>query len=238
MNTIFTIDTARSLVDSTEQFPVDFNNAWQWLEFSRKDVAKRSFEKCGFTEGLDFTSFRQKVEREIGATTKEVIQLTVDCFKCWAMMSNTAKGKEVRQYFLECEKIAKENYKPMTPAELFIYSAYKLKELEDKQAELEKNQSVMNTKMSLEAQRTDHIEQLVVQHDAELDRIFNANGHYYSIMGYCNLLGRAVSISEAAVLGRKASRKCRELGFAVVPVKDPRFGAVNTYPEEILAEVI
>lgn len=34
----------------------------------------------------------------------ESIYLTVDCFKTWAMMANTAQGKVVRRYFLNCEK--------------------------------------------------------------------------------------------------------------------------------------
>jgi phage anti-repressor protein len=109
--TTFNFELALNLVKSTEQFPVDFEDAWQWLEYSRKDVAKKAFDKCGFIENVDFTSFRQKVEREIGATFKEVIKLTNECFKVWAMMAGTPKGKEVRLYYLECEKIAKEREK-------------------------------------------------------------------------------------------------------------------------------
>ncbi|MBF2013634.1 MAG: hypothetical protein IGS23_00065 [Rivularia sp. T60_A2020_040] len=41
-------------LDSEEQFPVDFNIYWQWLEFSTKGNAKRAFEKAGFTMGQDF----------------------------------------------------------------------------------------------------------------------------------------------------------------------------------------
>lgn len=106
--TQFSIDTAFALIQSTEHFPVNFDDAWQWLEFSRKDSAKKSFDKCEFSESLDFSSFRQKVEREVGATYKDVIHLTIDCFKSWAMMVQTEKGKLVRQYFLECERKLKE----------------------------------------------------------------------------------------------------------------------------------
>lgn len=106
--TQFSIDTAFALIQSAEHFPVNFDDAWQWLEFSRKDSAKKSFDKCEFSESLDFSSFRQKVEREVGATYKDVIHLTIDCFKSWAMMVQTEKGKLVRQYFLECERKLKE----------------------------------------------------------------------------------------------------------------------------------
>ena len=39
---------------------------------------------------------------------KEVICVTVDCFKTWAMMANTPQGKQVRLYFLECERQLKQ----------------------------------------------------------------------------------------------------------------------------------
>jgi hypothetical protein len=147
------------------------------------------------------------------------------------MMSNTAKGKEVRYYFLECEKVAKSKSKPLSPAEMFLYSAQKLVELEQKQAHLEQV-------VKLEAQRTDHIEALVEQHDAELDRIFNASGHYYTIMGYHALKGKQVAVKAASLLGRKATKLCKQQGFDVVPIKDPRFGHVNSYPECVLAQII
>ncbi|MBE9213708.1 hypothetical protein IQ247_13710 [Plectonema cf. radiosum LEGE 06105] len=38
-------------LESEEQFPVDFDIYWQWLEFSTKGNAKRAFEKAGFTMG-------------------------------------------------------------------------------------------------------------------------------------------------------------------------------------------
>lgn len=54
MNT-FTLATAQSLVNSEDNFPVNFDNAWGWLGYSAKDKAKRKFLNCGFIEGTDFT---------------------------------------------------------------------------------------------------------------------------------------------------------------------------------------
>lgn len=100
----FSQELAQQLFDSTEEFPVDFDRGWQWLEFSTKGNAKRSFEKAGFIEGIDFCSFIRNDKREIGATQTEVMRLTCDCFKMWGMMAGTEKGKEVRIYFLDCER--------------------------------------------------------------------------------------------------------------------------------------
>lgn len=100
----FNIELAKSYVQSKEIFPIDFNDAWQWLDFSRKDNALRSFLKCEFVENVDFTRFLNKEETGILIRDIERYRLTIDCFKTWAMMVNTEKGKEVRRYFLECEK--------------------------------------------------------------------------------------------------------------------------------------
>lgn len=89
----------KSTVASEVEFAVDFNDAWQWLEYSRKDAAKRVLV-ANFESGIDYLTTHNKVERQI----IEEIYLTKDCFKQLAMLSNTAKGKEVRLYFLKCEK--------------------------------------------------------------------------------------------------------------------------------------
>ena len=102
-------DLVLALLRSDKTFPVDFDDAWQWLEFSRKDSAKRSLLNSGFVESIDYSQFHQYVELEQGGNTyREIIELTVDCFKTWAMMVNTDKGKQVRRYFLDCEKRLKE----------------------------------------------------------------------------------------------------------------------------------
>jgi phage anti-repressor protein len=103
-----TFDTkiALSLLDSKQEFPVDFNRAWRWLGFTTKQNAKYSLLNSGFVEGIDFM-----ITQQLGTLAlprpKEEIYITVDCFKTWGMMANTEQGKEVRRYFLECEKTAK-----------------------------------------------------------------------------------------------------------------------------------
>jgi phage anti-repressor protein len=106
-NNMFSLELAKQLYDSTERFPIDFDDAWEWLEFSTKGNGKRSFLGAGFVEDIDFCSFIKTEKRDIGATQVEVIKLTCECFKQWGMMAGTDKGKQIRFYFLECERIAK-----------------------------------------------------------------------------------------------------------------------------------
>jgi anti-repressor protein len=57
-----------------------------------------------FIEGEDFSSLHKSVEREIGATRRIDYAVSIDCAKHIAMMEQTEKGREVRAYFIECEK--------------------------------------------------------------------------------------------------------------------------------------
>jgi phage anti-repressor protein len=107
----FSQELALSLIQSTKPFPVDFEEGWQWLGYSSKHKAKEKLKR-NFEEGIDFEVFtqmgvnstRQGVQ---GGRPSEKIFLSIDCFKSLGMMAGTSKGKEVRQYFLKCERIAK-----------------------------------------------------------------------------------------------------------------------------------
>jgi phage anti-repressor protein len=110
----FSISLAQEFVESNDPFPVDFDLAWQWLGYSRKDVAKRAFDKAQFSENVDYRLSRRVAENPLGGRPTETITLSIECFKVWSMMAGTEQGRKVRLYFLECEKIAKE--KMITPS--------------------------------------------------------------------------------------------------------------------------
>ena len=110
----FSHELALALVQSTNQFPVDFDAAWKWIGYSTKQKAKNKLTN-NFHIGLDYT-LTQTVKRVEGnkgggSVRFESINLTIDCFKSLGMMAGTGQGKEVRRYFLECERIAKKAVK-------------------------------------------------------------------------------------------------------------------------------
>ena len=106
----FSHELALIIVQSTEQFPVDFDAAWQWIGYSTKQKAKNKLTN-NFDMGFDYTLTQmvKRVEgnRGGGSVRFESISLTLDCFKSLGMMAGTGQGKEVRRYFLECERVAK-----------------------------------------------------------------------------------------------------------------------------------
>lgn len=59
-----------------------------------------------------------------------------------------------------------------------------------------------------------------------------------TIRGYCNINRIRVSQKEAQSLGTHASKICRQKGCSIRKIADRRPGEINTYPVEILDEVI
>lgn len=104
-------DIAIYLWESEEEFPVDFELAWQWLGYTRKDSAKKKLVR-NFALGEDYT-LRHLAESapDKGLAHREDIWLSCNCLKEMAMMAGTQKGKEVRRYFLECEILGKQAVK-------------------------------------------------------------------------------------------------------------------------------
>jgi anti-repressor protein len=107
------LEVVKTFVTSQDKFSVNFEDAWQWCGYSRKDNAVKNL-KNSFLENQDYLIFRTKAEKSKGRPT-ETYHLTADCFKELAMLAQTEQGKKVRLYFLECEKIAKQTPAPAPP---------------------------------------------------------------------------------------------------------------------------
>lgn len=106
------IDLSRELIlmllESSEEFPIDLDDAYPWIGWSKKQDAKDVLTN-NFVEGVDF--LRKGVKSPSGGRPSEWIVLTVDCFKSLSMMAGTPKGREVRQYFIDCETELKRRIK-------------------------------------------------------------------------------------------------------------------------------
>ena len=99
----FSQDLAQQFIENPDPFPVDFELAWQWLGYSKKSNAKRMLISQ-FEKDFDFCSIMSKTPQD--GRPSESIFLSVDCFKSLGMMAGTDQGKQIRKYFLECERIA------------------------------------------------------------------------------------------------------------------------------------
>jgi phage anti-repressor protein len=112
MSTELSESVVFELIQSEEQFPINLDDAWQWLGYAEKRNALRLL-RSRFKEGLDFSPVCTKTPQ--GGRPSDQYLLTVDCFKCLGMLAVTEKGDEIRRYFLQCERLLTKRIKKTLP---------------------------------------------------------------------------------------------------------------------------
>lgn len=60
----------------------------------------------------------------------------------------------------------------------------------------------------------------------------------YTVIGYCSAHNIPMTLTEASIIGGMCSRMCKKRNISLEPIADRRFGKVNTYPSELIAEAI
>jgi phage anti-repressor protein len=256
----FDFTTASILLDSSEPFPVDFDRAWEWLGFSRRDNAKASLFDCGFIEKNDFLIVKGSDNhaglspKEKGVLSKkEAIWLTIDCFKTWGMMTRSEQGKQVRNYFLECEKVAKAKINTAT-VESFRLIAQQNQRIDLLHSELQETIDTMNHNAKAASQIHDlaHdtsrlVDRLLERNtylQSELDRLEHPYGNYYVVLGWLNIRARGIndikqlSPSQIARIGKRCAAECEKRGIAVEQVHDMRYVTIGAYPATIIQNCI
>lgn len=169
----------------------------------------------GFIEGEDFISI---LGESTGGRPSIDYALSIDCAKEISMLQRTEKGKEMRKYFIECEK--KLSQPPQSMEEMLLMSAQLL--VENKKAIARMNQEVAEVKNDI----------------MELKAKSNvSDAEFYAITGYASLIGKQVDTPTAAAMGKKATSMSKAMGIMIGKVYDPRFGQVNTYHKDVLKEI-
>lgn len=193
---------------------------------SKKDFSawiKHRIDKYGLVEGQDFIIAHPNGGAGnngfFGGHNAKDYVLTLDAAKELAMVEGNAKGKQARQYFIEKEKEANQNSKPLSPAEILLHQAQMLVNMEKQNKEIIANQIRLEEKIN------------------QVEAKSITRPEYYTIAGYGSKIGIYVTTPTAATLGKKASAMCRKENIEVGETHDPRFGKVNTYPADILKEI-
>jgi hypothetical protein len=92
-------------------FVIDLDNVWKWLEFSTKQKAKDLLEKH-FTINIDYTLLlNQQVKQTAhmkGGHNKETFMLTVKTFKLFCLKAGTKKAEQIHEYYIKLEEILHE----------------------------------------------------------------------------------------------------------------------------------
>ena len=88
-----------------ENGKVDGRELYNFLNVTERynQWINKSIEKYGWIEGKDFTLVNNGAKKEI-----DNHELSINMAKELAMIQNNEKGREVRNYFIKCEEVAKE----------------------------------------------------------------------------------------------------------------------------------
>jgi len=188
------------------------------------DWVKAQIQRGDFVENTDFLVLPQKGENPKGGRPAVEYHFTIDAGKHIAMMAGTPKGKEVRQYFIECEKAAKSKSQapqvsdPRTAA--MIESLIRLDAME-------------------QAQKRHALEVAQLQETvAVIEARMQPENKHFTVLGYSNLVGKKIDYKTACKIGKKCANLSREQGMVIGDVRDPRFGNVHSYHESILQAVM
>ena len=162
-----------------------------------------------------------------------------DGFTLLAMGFSGEKALEFKVKYINAfnkmeSELKSQQTKQLSAAESLLQSVQLLVAHERQLAILEHNQKNMQGAISSLYDKvygmqfqTDMIEQKL---NNEIDR--------YTVIGYCSAHNIPMTLTEASIIGGMCSRMCKKRNIPLEPIADRRFGKVNTYPSELIAEVI
>ena len=155
----------------------------------------------------------------MGFSGEKALKFKVDYINAFNKMEAELKSQQTKQ---------------LSAAESLLQSVQLLVAHERQLAILEHNQKNMQGAISSLYDKvygmqfeTDMVKQKL---NNEIDR--------YTVIGYCSAHNIPMTRKEAAIIGGTCSRMCKKRNIPLESIADPRFGKVNTYPSELIAEVI
>ena len=162
-----------------------------------------------------------------------------DGFTLLAMSFNGKKALEFKVKYINAfnkmeAELKSQQTKQLSAAESLLQSVQLLVAHERQLAIIEHNQKNMQGAISSLYDKvygmqfeTDMVKQKL---NNEIDR--------YTVIGYCSAHNIPMTRKEASIIGGVCSRMCKKRNIPMESIADPRFGKVNTYPSELIAEVI
>jgi hypothetical protein len=112
--------------DKNTDFVIDFDDVWKWLGFTLKENAKRillknfmidvdyknvarQFGRASFedlnTEPENLLLDNNKQEEKHGGQNRQIIMITIKCFKSLCLKAQTKKASEIHEYYLKMEEV-------------------------------------------------------------------------------------------------------------------------------------
>lgn len=196
----------------------------------------------GVDIGLNHSASMRSEKKTRGKFAQDYL-LTASFAKRLAMASSSTKGEETRLYFLKVEEALAGmavKAEPMTQAELVLWSAQRLVDIERRQRQLEQKTAQLQDWQADQERQVAEIKSQQAEQADKLKVLEAINTTHpegeFSVAGYASLNGIHVGVKEASFVGKLASDMCRTRGITIGKIKDPRFGSVHLYPSYVLDE--
>ena len=97
--------------DPNNDFVIDLDDVWKWLEFSTKQKAKMLLENH-FVKDKDYIASLnlpgKQSEHTRGGHNKEIIMLNVSTFKKFCLKAGTKKADDIHDYYIKLEDLLHE----------------------------------------------------------------------------------------------------------------------------------
>lgn len=162
-----------------------------------------------------------------------------DGFTLLAMGFSGEKALEFKVKYINAfnkmeAELKSQQTKQLSAAESLLQSVQLLVAHERQLAILEHNQKNMQGAIS---SLYDKVYSMQFETDMVKQKINNEIDRY-TVIGYCSAHNIPMTRKEASIIGGACSRMCKKRKIFVESIADPRFGKVNTYPSELIAEAI
>ena len=196
----------------------------------------------GFVEHVDYVVFAKTGENSSGGRPQREYSLTLDMAKELSMVERNTKGKQARQYFIQCERVAKSpNNNPMLVASTMNSDqlALLMGEVKRREAVQRERDEAIRTKACISSSREASVM-------AKLGHTKRENEALKEQLGvgtkHKSVKGAGLEqfyIDESGNRRQTANRLKKialEMGLAgdIIDIEDPNYGTVKAYPVSVI----
>jgi len=135
-------------------FIIDLDDVWKWLDFNQKYAAKRTLEKH-FKINKDYkyllTQLGEQDKEQHGGHNKQTILLNIKTFKLLCIKAATSKANEIHEYFVKLEEILHETLEEESNElkQQLEKNKNEKKELENKFSEIEEENKLLQIRETI-----------------------------------------------------------------------------------------
>lgn len=199
-------------------------------------------EQFGFVENQDFIVISETGKNPKGGRPSKEYFLALDMAKELSMVERNAKGKQARQYFIQCERVAKSpNNNPMLVASTMNSDqlALLMGEVKRREAVQRERDEAIRTKACISSSREASVMAKLGHTKREVEALkeqLGVGAKHKSVKG-AGL--EQFYIDEGGNRRQTANRLKKialEMGLAgdIIDIEDPNYGTVKAYPVSVI----